>query len=145
MIGKLMRRLLDKAFTLRTEGGARRQPVGRVLGRPFVFRLMTLTLAAAVLNIINITPSKADMNLKLYAYNQMSWKEFECFNWLIHYESRWNPKARNGSHYGLGQMRSTWYRDLSPKGQIQASIKYIHHRYGNACEALDHFDRKGWH
>ena len=126
-------------------GGARRQPVAERLGQPFVFRLMTLTLIAAVLTIINTTPSKADMNLKLYAYNQMSWKEFQCFNWLIHYESRWNPKARNGSHYGLGQMRSTWYRDLSPKGQIQASIKYIHHRYGNACEALDHFDRKGWH
>ena len=109
-------------------GGARRQPVAERLGQPFVFRLMTLTLIAAVLTNINTTPSRADMNLKLYAYNQMSWKEFECFNWLIHYESRWNPKARNGSHYGLGQMRSTWYRDLSPKGQIQASIKYIHHR-----------------
>ena len=126
-------------------GGARRQPVAERLGQPFVFRLMTLTFIAAVLTIINTTPSKADMNLKLYAYNQMSWKEFECFNWLIHYESRWNPKARNGSHYGLGQMRSTWYRDLSPKGQIEASIKYIHHRYGDACKALDHFDRKGWH
>jgi hypothetical protein len=126
-------------------GGARRQPVAERLGQPFVFRLMTLTLVAAVLTNINTTPSKADMNLKLYAYNQMSWSEFECFNWLIHYESRWNPKARNGSHYGLGQMRSTWYRDLSPKGQILASIKYIHHRYGDSCKALDHFDRKGWH
>ena len=126
-------------------GGARRQPVAERLGQPFVFRLMTLTVVAAVLTNINTTSSKADMNLKLYAYNQMSWKEFECFNWLIHYESRWNPKARNGSHYGLGQMRSTWYRDLSPKGQVLASIKYIHHRYGDSCKALDHFDRKGWH
>ena len=126
-------------------GGARRQPVAERLGQPFVFRLMTLTLVAAVLTNINTTPSKADMNLKLYAYNQMSWEEFQCFNWLIHYESRWNPKARNGSHYGLGQMRSTWYRDLSPKGQILASIKYIHHRYGDACKALDHFEHKGWH
>ena len=108
-------------------------------------RLMATTLITALLLIINTTPSKADMNLKLYAYNQMSWKEFQCFNWLIHYESRWNPKARNGSHYGLGQMRSTWYRDLSPRGQILASIKYIHHRYGDSCKALDHFDRKGWH
>ena len=140
-----MRRLLDKAFTLRTEGGARRQPVGRVLGRPFVFRLMTLTLTTAVLSIINTTPSKADMNLKLYAYNQMSWEEFQCFNLLIHYESRWNPKAMNGSHYGLGQMRSTWYRDLSPKQQIQASIKYIRHRYKDSCNALHHFESKGWH
>ena len=126
-------------------GGARRQPVAERLGQPFVFRLMTLTLVAAVVTNINTTPSKADMNLKLYAYNQMSWKEFQCFNWLIHYESRWNPKAKNGSHYGLGQMRSTWYRDLSPQGQIRASIKYISHRYGDACKALHHFEIKGWH
>ena len=108
-------------------------------------RLMATTLITALLLTINTTPSKADMNLKLYAYNQMGWKEFECFNWLIYYESRWNPKARNGSHYGLCQMRSTWYRDLSPKGQIQASIKYIHHRYGDSCKALHHFETKGWH
>ncbi len=145
MIGKLMRKILDKGFTLRTEGGARRQPVGRVLGRPIVFRLMTLTLTAAVLTSINTTPSKADMNLKLYAYNLLTWREFQCFNWLIHYESRWNPKARNGSHYGLGQMRSTWYRDLSGQAQIKASIKYIHHRYKDSCDALNHFERKGWH
>ena len=110
-------------------------------------RLMATTLIAALLTIINTTPSKAnvDMNLKLYAYNLMSWEEFQCFNWLIYYESRWNPKARNGSHYGLGQMRSTWYRDLSPQGQVRASIKYISHRYGDSCKALSHFERKGWH
>ena len=110
-------------------------------------RLMATTLIAALLTIINTTPSKAtvDMNLKLYAYNLMSWEEFQCFNWLIHYESRWNPKARNGSHYGLGQMKSTWYRDLSPRGQVKASIKYISHRYGDSCKALSHFERKGWH
>jgi hypothetical protein len=140
-----MRKILDKAFTLRTEGGARRQPVGRVLGRPFVFRLITLTLTAAVLTNINTTPSKADMNLKLYAYNLLTWREFQCFNWLIHNESRWNPKARNGSHYGLGQMRSTWYRDLSAQAQIRASIKYIRHRYDDSCKALHHFETKGWH
>ena len=126
-------------------GGARRQPVAERLGQPFVFRLMTLTLAAAVLTNINTTPSKADMNLKLYAYNLLTWREFQCFNWLIHYESRWNPKARNGSHYGLGQMRSTWYRDLSPQAQIKASIKYIHHRYKDSCDALSHFERHKWH
>ena len=110
-------------------------------------RLMATTLIAALLTITNTTPSKAnvDMNLKLYAYNLMSWEEFQCFNWLIHYESRWNPKARNGSHYGLGQMKSTWYRDLSPRGQVRASIKYISHRYGDSCKALSHFERKGWH
>ena len=141
-----MRKILDKGFTLRTEGGARRQPVGRVLGRPIVFRLMTLTLAAAFISIINTSPSKADMNLKLYAYNQMSWKQFECYNWLIHKESSWNPKARNGSHYGLGQMRSKWYGTLHPHKQIRVHMKYLSHRYGgDACRALAHLERKGWH
>ena len=138
-----MRKILDKPITLLRRPRPERQPRGKkVLSPRFMLSLMLCILLSLTMNI---TPSKADMNLKLYAYNQMGWKEFECFNWLIHYESRWNPKARNGSHYGLGQMRSTWYRDLSPRGQIQASIKYIHHRYGDACKALDHFDRKGWH
>jgi hypothetical protein len=107
---------------------------------------MPSILIAALITIINTSPSKADMNLKLYAYNQMSWKQFECYNWLIHKESSWNPKARNGSHYGLGQMRSTWYRDLSPYQQIRAHLRYLGHRYnGDACLALSHLERKGWH
>jgi len=118
----------------------------RRLSEGLYLRLMPSILIAALITIINTSPSKADMNLKLYAYNQMSWKQFECYNWLIHKESNWNPKARNGSHYGLGQMRSTWYRDLSPKQQIKAHMKYLFHRYGgDACRALSHLERKGWH
>jgi hypothetical protein len=135
---------VDKPVTLPRRRGpkaARRLSVRGAL----CLRLIPLTLAAAVFTTINPTPSKADMNLKLYAYNLLTWREFQCFNWLIHYESRWNPKARNGSHYGLGQMRSTWYRDLSPQGQIKASIKYIRHRYDDSCKALHHFETKGWH
>jgi hypothetical protein len=135
---------IDKPVTLPRRRGpkaARRLSVRGGL----CLRLIPLTLTAAVFTTINQTPSKADMNLKLYAYNLLTWQEFQCFNWLIHYESRWNPKARNGSHYGLGQMRSTWYRDLSPQGQIKASIKYIRHRYDDSCKALHHFETKGWH
>ena len=106
-------------------------------------RLFIALIATAI--IIKPTPVNADMNVKLYAYNLLSWDEFQCFNWLIFKESRWNHKAVNGSHYGLGQMRSTWYRDLSPQGQIKASIKYIRHRYGDSCKALAHLERKGWH
>ncbi len=86
------------------------------------------------------------MNIKLYAYNQMSWEQFQCYNYLIHHESRWNYKARNGSHYGLGQMRSKWYGTLSPLKQIDAHLDYIKHRYqGDACKAYAHWERKGWH
>ena len=139
-----MRTYLTSVVPSRHSAGAE-LALKRRLREGHCLRLMATTLITALLLTINTTPSKADMNLKLYAYNQMSWSEFECFNWLIHYESRWNPKARNGSHYGLGQMRSTWYRDLSARGQILASIKYIRHRYGDSCKALTHFERKGWH
>lgn len=136
-------KVLDKAITLLRRPRPERQPRGKkVLSPRFMLSLM---LSISVLTTMDIQPSKADMNLKLYAYNLLSWKEFECFNWLIHKESRWNYKAVNGSHYGLGQMRSTWYRDLSPRGQIKASIKYISHRYGDSCKALAHLEHKGWH
>jgi hypothetical protein len=86
------------------------------------------------------------MNIKLHAYNKLNWEQFECYNWLIHHESRWNYKAKNGSHYGLGQMRSKWYGTLNPYKQIDAHLDYIKHRYnGDTCKALSHWERKGWH
>ena len=132
---------LDKCLTLRLRRGpkaARSRSVGGAY---------CLTLMLSALMLIPINPSKADMNLKLYAYNKMDWSEFQCYNWLIFKESSWNPRAQNGSHFGLGQMRSTWYRDLSPKKQIDAHIKYLRHRYprGGACEALTHLETRGWH
>ena len=139
-----MRKQLDKSVTLSLRAGAGAGP-RRSVGGSYCLRLMATTLLTASLIFINNPQANANMNLKLYAYNLLSWKEFECFNWLIYKESRWNYKAKNGSHYGLGQMRSTWYRDLSPQGQIKASIKYIHHRYGCACKALHHLETKGWH
>jgi hypothetical protein len=136
--------LLDKPATLSPLDGRAAGPSQEVEGG-HCFRLMALALIAALLSIFGQSPSKADMNLKLYAYNKLDWSEFQCYNWLIFKESSWNPKARNGSHYGLGQMRSTWYRDLSPKKQINAHIKYIRHRYADACTALNHLETKGWH
>lgn len=75
-------------------------------------------------------------HLKLYAHSRLlDYKEFQCFNKIITKESRWSHSARNGSHYGLGQMRSTHYRDLDPYRQIDATIKYINTRYSTSCKA----------
>ena len=136
--------VLDKAITLLRRPRPERQPRGKkVLSPRFMLSLMLCILMSLTMNL---TPSKADMNLKLYAYNLMSWQQFECYNWLIHKESSWNPKAVNGSHYGLGQMRSRWYKDLDPYKQIKVHMKYLSHRYGgDACKALAHLERKGWH
>jgi hypothetical protein len=75
-------------------------------------------------------------HLKLYAHSRLlDYKEFQCFNKIITKESRWSYTARNGSHYGLGQMRSKHYRDLDPFRQIDATIKYITVRYQTPCKA----------
>ena len=75
-------------------------------------------------------------HLKLYSHSRiLDYKEFQCFNKIITKESRWSYTARNGSHYGLGQMRSKHYRDLDPFRQIDASLRYITNRYQTPCKA----------
>ena len=144
MISKYACKSLTRLLPSRQAGARELAHSAKVEGG-YCFQLILTALLALTL-IINPLKANADMNLKLYAYNLMSWKQFECYNWLIHKESSWNPKAKNGSHYGLGQMRSTWYRDLNPYEQIKQHIKYISHRYGgDACKALRHLERKGWH
>ncbi len=74
---------------------------------------------------------------KLYAHSRIiEWNEFMCFKDIITKENRrWDVNAKNGSHFGLGQMRSKWYRNLDGYRQIDASIKYINARYGSMCKA----------
>lgn len=114
----------------------------------YCLRLMAVTLVWVFLTISSSEANtKIDkQSLKLYAYNRMSWPQFECYNWLIIAESRWNPKARNGSHYGLAQMRNPKVARLNGFQQIDWHLRYLAHRYGgNACKALAHFDKYGWH
>jgi len=68
--------------------------------------------------------------------------------------SKWDPKAVNGSHVGIPQGRSTYLKKASGIQQIQWGVRYIGNRYGwidevnqvpNACKAWDHFLKKGWH
>ena len=91
--------------------------------------------------------------IKIYAYYQFKeLKQFRCYHNLISKESNWNYKARNGSHYGLAQMRNKLMKYKSPTEQIDYSLKYIKHRYGitaigdaDACMAWSYFQIKGWH
>ena len=85
-------------------------------------------------------------HLKLYAHSRiLDYKEFQCFNKIITKESRWSYIARNGSHYGLGQMRSKHYRDLDPFRQIDASLRYITNRYQTPCQAWEFHKVKGYY
>ena len=59
--------------------------------------------------------------------------------------SKWDYKARNGSHVGIPQGRSKYLAKVDGVKQIDWGIKYINNRYGSMCKALDHFKTKGWH
>ena len=83
---------------------------------------------------------------KLYAHSRLiNWKQTHCFIAIINKESRWNPYAVNGSHYGLGQMRSQHYRTLDPYRQMDSTINYIKHRYGSMCNAWAFHQKKGYY
>ena len=85
-------------------------------------------------------------HLKLYAHSRiLDYKEFQCFNKIITKESRWSYTARNGSHFGLGQMRSKHYRDLDPFRQIDASLRYITNRYQTPCKAWEFHKENGYY
>ena len=71
--------------------------------------------------------------------------EFHCLDELYYKESRWNPLARNGSHYGIPQGRSKWLATVNGYKQVEWGIKYNYNRYGSMCKALHHFKTKGWH
>ena len=87
------------------------------------------------------------IHIKQYAFIQLnhSFTEFYCLDQLYYAESRWNPLARNGSHYGIPQGRSKYLAKVDGYKQIDWGIKYIKARHYTPCKALDHFKRKGWH
>jgi len=83
---------------------------------------------------------------KLYAHSRIiNEKQYKCLSSIIYKESRWNPKARNHSHYGLGQMRSLYYRNLDPYRQIDKTIEYIKLRYGSMCNAWLFHQKRNWY
>jgi len=84
---------------------------------------------------------------KEFAYHQLGYnlKQYKCLAILYGKESAWNPKAANGSHYGIPQGRSQWLKDQDGYTQVQWGLNYIGNRYGEPCKALDHWKANGWH
>ena len=84
--------------------------------------------------------------LKLYAHSRLvNDEQYQCFHRLITKESNWRVDARNGSHYGIGQMRNKRYGKLDGFSQVDWSIRYITKRYGSMCNAWRFFIDKGYH
>jgi len=124
------------------------EPPTAGLGRCRVWLLSLLI----VFNFIFVKDySVAKENYKPTHYKQyilielQDFTEAYCLIDLYTAESRLNPKARNGSHYGIPQGRSVYLSKVDGTKQIDWGIKYNLHRYGSMCAALHHYKVKGWH
>jgi len=85
-------------------------------------------------------------NYRQWAFIQLNnLDEFYCLDYLYFRESRWNPNARNGSHYGIPQGKSKYLQTVDGYKQVEWGIKYNLNRYGSMCKALAHYKIKGWH
>ena len=139
---------LDKGITLARRRGlmaTRRTSVWRRLCLSLV---LGLVLNATITITANAYPlNRQQQDWALVAMNHLGdLEEAQCWVRLIWQESKFNPNARNGSHYGLAQMRNDNVRTLSPRQQVRWHMRYLDHRYdGSACKAEKHLIKKGWH
>jgi len=111
--------------------------------------LLAIPMSILILTISTTTEAKAVSQtdlLKLYAHSRLvSMEQFSCLDQLITKESNWRVDARNGSHYGLGQMKNAKYGRLDGFSQIDWTIRYITKRYGSMCNAWRFFKANGFH
>ena len=111
--------------------------------------LLAIPMSILILTVSATTEAKAVSQtdlLKLYAHSRLvSMEQFSCFNALITKESNWRVDARNGSHYGLGQMKNAKYGRLDGFSMVDWSIRYCKTRYGSMCNAWRFFQANGYH
>jgi len=114
-------------------------------------RCSLIGIALCLANILGFEKAHSVEVNKINHYRQWAFiqlnnvEQFDCLDELNYKESRWNPKAKNGSHYGIPQGRSKWLATVDGFKQIDWQLKYIQKRYSNPCNALAHHKIKGWY
>lgn len=120
-------------------------------GRPVSSRRALLTGALCIAFALP-NPTYADSQaskdrFKLYLHSRViKDSQYQCAYKLYMKESKFDSRAKNGSHYGIPQLRNKKLKNLDGYTQIDWGIRYIAHRYkGDYCLAYKHFKDKGWH
>ena len=115
-----------------------------------IFRVAVLSLIVVILSISTpgqaqaLTKQQVQMKYHLMLLSN-DYPEYQCLDQIIYKESSWiYPSKSNGSHHGLAQMRSEWYRSLGWRQQLNYFKKYVNHRYGDGCKALEHHKIHNW-
>ena len=107
--------------------------------------LIVLLLSTGPLGIAS-AHAKPMFTYQQYALSKVQdHREFKCLLILWTKESHWNPKADNphSSAFGIPQLLNL--KETNPYKQIDRGLKYIVHRYNDACDALNHHKRKGYY
>ena len=111
-----------------------------------------ISLSSAVLPRLeaSIVPNK---KLRELANYQLTDKQYQCHNQIVHRESSWNINAVNGSHYGYYQLRTKAVKGKPYDYQFFMYWYYVSSRYSfdvsnpeipDYCSALHHLKTKGW-
>jgi hypothetical protein len=133
----------DGTLTAQSLSKAHRDPLRRV-GRGV---LVAIGIALCIMPNAGGVKPKQYVTYKEYALHSLgyNYKQYKCLDKLYTKESNWRPNAKNGSHYGIPQGRSIWLKHQDGYSQVTWGLRYIGHRYGEPCVALDHWKAKGWH
>ena len=142
-------KVFDKAGTLsaRAHQVLNASPIG-------LARVVALAIGISLSMAMPLDAQANNLSIKyvkdLAAY-QLTDKQEACHHEIVFRESSWNPKAKNGSHYGLYQGKSKSLKNASTVKQFWWFWHYVTHRYGvteydepNYCGALHHLKTKGW-
>jgi len=110
------------------------------------FVLLTLILLQMAIPMSAYSYSYSVDQLRLYTHSRViNYKEFVCIDAILWKESRYNYLARNGSHYGIGQMKSKRYQSKDPYTQIDLTIAYTLNRYKSLCNAYAYHLKHGYY
>jgi hypothetical protein len=107
----------------------------------------SLCLSFAETAMANNMPNKS---LRVLANKQLTDKQYQCHNQIVHRESSWNIRAVNGSHHGYYQMRTESIKGKPYDYQFYIYWYYVSKRYGldheipDYCNALHHLKTRGW-
>lgn len=123
---------------------SRREPLGRCSSR------RTIYWGVLCSSVMNLSPAMGvelsnTNQYKLYAHSKIiDAKEYRCVELLWTRESNWNPAARNGSHYGIPQLRNSKVRSQDAYTQIDWGLRYLKTRYKTPCKAWEFFKANGY-
>ncbi len=137
--------LLDTISTMtrQSPSGAHRWRIKRTASGV----LACIGIALCIMPDAGGSKPKQYVTYKEYALHLLhyDYEQYKCLAILYGKESAWNPKAVNGSHYGIPQGKSEWLKDQDGYTQVRWGLSYIEHRYSNPCNAYEHWKLMNWH